>query len=328
MNNNRYQWVDVAKGIGIILVVYGHTMRGLNNASLIDANIFWVSDTLLYSFHMPLFFLLSGLFFKKSIQKRGSGGIFIEKCKTILYPYMVWSLLQTMIEIVLSRYTNGHQELSSIYTCLFIPRAQFWFLFALFFINIINLLLYNHLHNKWLIVSFIIGALYYLFPLINLSVFSRTFQYLIFFNIGILISDIFLTGHLLRELSKWKFFILSILLFIISQYFYITKFLSKPIFSLIPALIGTLLVILIAWNFCKSRFLSKLFIPIGLCSMEIYLLHILVTAGIRISLNNIFNIHNSMIHITLGTLCGVLIPFIIVRLFKGQKWFHTLIRLP
>ncbi|WP_070155511.1 acyltransferase family protein [Sphingobium phenoxybenzoativorans] len=48
----RYEWVDVARGIGIVAVVIGHVWsRGLPH-------------TLTYSFHMPLFFLLSGYLFR------------------------------------------------------------------------------------------------------------------------------------------------------------------------------------------------------------------------------------------------------------------------
>lgn len=48
----RFEWVDVARGIGIIAVVIGHVWsRGLPH-------------TLTYSFHMPLFFLLSGYLFR------------------------------------------------------------------------------------------------------------------------------------------------------------------------------------------------------------------------------------------------------------------------
>ena len=45
---NREHWIDALKGIGIILVVIGHVSLGNNLVK-------WI-----YSFHMPLFFALSG----------------------------------------------------------------------------------------------------------------------------------------------------------------------------------------------------------------------------------------------------------------------------
>ncbi|WP_043367549.1 acyltransferase family protein, partial [Cupriavidus sp. WS] len=61
---SRDVWVDNAKGIGIILVVYGHVARGLHSAGIwSDATSFSFLDSAVYSFHMPLFFFLSGLYF-------------------------------------------------------------------------------------------------------------------------------------------------------------------------------------------------------------------------------------------------------------------------
>lgn len=72
MSKSRSESIDIVKGIAIVLVVYGHVLRGLESASIAsDGNFFKLGNKLLYSFHMPLFFILSGLFFKSSIQHYG-----------------------------------------------------------------------------------------------------------------------------------------------------------------------------------------------------------------------------------------------------------------
>ncbi|MCR6652537.1 MAG: acyltransferase family protein [Cellvibrionaceae bacterium] len=56
---NRSYWLDYAKAIGIILVVYGHIARGLFQAGLFpQQEIYQYLDSIIYSFHMPLFFFL------------------------------------------------------------------------------------------------------------------------------------------------------------------------------------------------------------------------------------------------------------------------------
>ncbi|HEM4571297.1 TPA: acyltransferase family protein [Streptococcus suis] len=60
--NTRIQWIDNLKGIGILLVVLGHTSFPFKNY------IFWI--------HMPLFFVLTGIiiiefFWKNMSQKIG-----------------------------------------------------------------------------------------------------------------------------------------------------------------------------------------------------------------------------------------------------------------
>jgi fucose 4-O-acetylase-like acetyltransferase len=66
MTDSRNIWVDYAKAIGIILVVYGHVARGIFNAGLvIDQALYELVDHVIYSFHMPLFFFCRGFFLYK-----------------------------------------------------------------------------------------------------------------------------------------------------------------------------------------------------------------------------------------------------------------------
>ena len=64
-NKPRHDWVDVVRGLGIVLVFYGHYLqRGIDshNASAVEQFRF------IYSFHMPMFFIMSGFFFRPSLQ--------------------------------------------------------------------------------------------------------------------------------------------------------------------------------------------------------------------------------------------------------------------
>ena len=54
--NKNIDWVNNAKGLGIILVVFGHVWRGINAKGLLNNTTFLFIDDLVYSFHMPLFF--------------------------------------------------------------------------------------------------------------------------------------------------------------------------------------------------------------------------------------------------------------------------------
>ena len=58
MNAKRVTWIDCAKGIGILLVILSHTVSGGILGALVRA--------LLFSFSMPLFFLLSGITYRYS----------------------------------------------------------------------------------------------------------------------------------------------------------------------------------------------------------------------------------------------------------------------
>lgn len=50
----RLDHIDACKGIGILLVILGHT------------NVPSIVHTIIYSFHMPLFFIISGYLFSEA----------------------------------------------------------------------------------------------------------------------------------------------------------------------------------------------------------------------------------------------------------------------
>ena len=62
--SERIAWLDFAKGVGIFLVVVGHAVGGIDVAGVPDeAGLLQALDQTIYAFHMPLFFLLSGVTF-------------------------------------------------------------------------------------------------------------------------------------------------------------------------------------------------------------------------------------------------------------------------
>jgi fucose 4-O-acetylase-like acetyltransferase len=54
--------VNIVKGIAIILVVYGHTAQGMVHRGWWASSGAAFSHTFIYSFHMPAFFFVAGLF--------------------------------------------------------------------------------------------------------------------------------------------------------------------------------------------------------------------------------------------------------------------------
>lgn len=71
---NRDQSLDIMKGIGILLVVFAHVFH---------------HGGIIYQFHMPLFFILSGA----AMAYSSSGYSFKKKFKTLLVPYFVFSFI-------------------------------------------------------------------------------------------------------------------------------------------------------------------------------------------------------------------------------------------
>lgn len=243
--NNRTNWVDYAKAIGIILVVYGHVARGINNAGMeLSPEFFKFSDSIVYSFHMPLFFFLSGLFFYNSLSKSGGVGLTLRKVDSIVYPYLIWSLLQGTIEATLSNYTNGNVTFSEILT-IWEPRAQFWFLYALFFVFIASAIISYFLPERFVGLVFIIAIILYLNTSLTYGV--KPFLYiannLVFFVFGML----FTKKNIKTHLSSNRALMILFAAFVCLQYFfhfYLGKLYTYVgIESLLVALVSILFIV-------------------------------------------------------------------------------------
>ena len=68
--NKRIKFIDMAKGTAILLVVIGHVLRGFVAAKMYTEyiNVFNYIDFAIYSFHMPLFFIISGILYGKKVK--------------------------------------------------------------------------------------------------------------------------------------------------------------------------------------------------------------------------------------------------------------------
>ncbi len=319
---NRTNWVDYAKAIGIILVVYGHVARGLYQANFdFPPETFKLIDSIIYSFHMPLFFFLSGLFFYNSFSKRGGKNLIFSKIDTIFYPYMVWSLFQGTIEVSLSSYTNASASLSEVLSFLWQPRAQFWFLFCLFFIFIYTTLIYSVLPKRHTPIIFLVSGLLFLLPSLPNTLFSGSY---VTNNIVYFIFGIFFSSHIKEKIfSTNKSLILLALLFILSQacFHFFEHSLSLPyksISALLLAFISILFIVALSISLAKNVY-SEFFILIGTSSMAIYLMHVLAGSGSRIVLRNVFNIESVYIHLLIGMLTGILVPIFTLLLIKKYQ---------
>lgn len=75
----RIEYIDIAKGIGIILVVAGHLLDKESELC-----------KFIYGFHMPLFFVLSGLLFKENKTFSNFKSIIVQQKKLIIQ-YCIYS---------------------------------------------------------------------------------------------------------------------------------------------------------------------------------------------------------------------------------------------
>lgn len=132
--SGRLDYIDIAKGLGMLTIIWGHIcLSGLSHA-------------IVYAFHIPLFFFLSGLVFAP--QKYVSFGVFLKKrLKGLLIPYVVYSVLTWIVWACYSYLT--HAQVNSYWMPLLqtliaqgsegylVHNVPLWFVMCLFLVQVI-----------------------------------------------------------------------------------------------------------------------------------------------------------------------------------------------
>lgn len=118
LSRNRIEWADIAKGIGIILVVMGH--------SGLPKMLQWP----IFSFHMPLFFFISGFLF--NAQEKYSFHVFLKKrFKSLIVPYVSFSVITILIMWSMS------PTVTNFYSLCVEAFVRGWQGFALWFLPVL-----------------------------------------------------------------------------------------------------------------------------------------------------------------------------------------------
>jgi fucose 4-O-acetylase-like acetyltransferase len=317
-NKPRLDWVDYAKGIAIVLVVYRHILIGIQRSG-IEVSV-WLrnANEIVYSFRMPLFFILSGVFIAKTIRKH-PGFVFVSlKSRTILYPYFIWGIIQITVQIVLSRYTNAQRGLMDYAYLIINPRAidQLWYLLALFNCSVLFYLLYSSLKIGNIALSIAALALYGCSVFVqDYSLFHDLLYYFIFMVIGYLLYELFLWDEYNRYLkSSWV--LMGMLPFFVGTQWYWLYHQDMNIFIFaVIALLGSFFVFSIAFILAERNWLQN-FKLIGRHSLQIYLMHLLVVSMVRIVMTRFLHIEDAIPILLTGWALGIYVPILIYSVLK------------
>ena len=328
----RDESLDIAKGIGIILVVLGHCLDGLIISGYFPATVLWPRLTLwtIYIFHMPLFFVVSGHL--ASGKHRPVGSTLARLLSTIVYPYFLWSILEGLTLIYLSRFTNSHLPISSLYKILWIPLIPYWFLYALFICHV-GYLAIRKLSHRWQLIVAIavfVAPLFFMETIgrLQLMIVQETVRGFLYFVLGVI------SVQQVKQLGTWAAATASVLFAVLAVALYQSQVggITGTI-AVVPVAIAGITATL-AWSRVLAEqdgpFIRKLTTTLaflGRYSMSIYVMHIFFTAGVRIALKRLTSRPTALvtiIEIGAATVAGILLPLGInwlVSKFDLDKWF-------
>jgi fucose 4-O-acetylase-like acetyltransferase len=332
LSGTRYKWVDYLKGIAVLLVVYRHVLIGIERTGLTVPSALEQANMIFYSFRMPLFFILSGLFIAVSFEKRGFKQLIKIKTETLLLPYLIWVFIQVTLQIVFSSYTNSSRTIIDYTYIFYQPRNldQFWYLPALFNVTIIYLLLKRFLSFTPFLHLFA-GIIFYFTSIFfnSISMISDWMEFYLFFALGDLIKDFLLKKQYEKKFSSPLLLAATLPFFIVAQLYYLkqteiyflTTWSGKLQFIFI-SLLGCFTMFLTAQLLQRINLLSFLRI-IGYHSLYIYVMHVLVSAPVRIFLMKVLHVHQPLVLLMSGIFISIIMCIAFYNFFikNNRLWF-------
>jgi len=196
---NRIGYIDMSKGLAIILVIIGHSSFVPNNAKL-----------LLYSFHIPLFFFLSG--FTLNVRKYETfSGYCLNKVKSLVIPFFLLNSFVFLFQlfVMYPDQVLSFDILHFIKQLLISDRLhiyfQLWFLNVMFLAHVFSYFILKRRWNlsQWVIIILSLLVLVYL----GQKVYER--EYYLIWNIDLVpVALIFIllgvwTKNNLHQLEKY-----------------------------------------------------------------------------------------------------------------------------
>lgn len=278
---------DVAKGLGIICVVYGHSGIGLGYY-------------MIYMFHMPLFFFISGCCLHKQRTMRES---LAKKTRSLLKPYLVFFFICAFIDFcieTLKILTNGGDfDLLNILKIFNIlnPNPEgdtstgpLWFMICLFEVTLLFQLLLK-LKQKYMPILISIGL-----SIVGYLLSQKGIRLVLYIDSTLSVTLFYCLGYYLKPFARnfiGRFSFLGIMVYSVALYLlylidfrmlhlsvnklYCNQIMENYYCFIISASIGILFVFFWAGVFTTVRALQPLQLvlqELGKLSLFIFALHI------------------------------------------------------
>lgn len=324
----RIEWIDIAKGVGIALVSFGHLSNGEGENVWLPA----LGDLIaaIYLFHMPLFYFLGGITFS---MRGGWRSFVIRKIRTLLVPYYFFSLyfLAKPFAVLLIpslsetfHVTQSYDVLHQFYDVL-INGNGLWFLMA-FFIGelIMYYIIKSTKQNRKAI--FIIGfalIIFYRFIVNTIPDFQLPFQVINGINVAGFMCLGYVSRSQIEQVTRNKgltLALVTLLMYAISTFLYINCFIPlclRQVVSVLAALSGSQATIF----FCITLHHNSTLAKIGKNSVVYYALNAITLNVLKLIVFKLLSIDISLCPAILQLIIGILIMIASLILLSIENIF-------
>ncbi len=298
----RDAFADRLKGYACFLVVFGHVIMGIRNAGIDIPGLFYVLENYIWSFHVALFLFLSGYVYKITggFESKKTRLNFIKhKFINLGVPYVIFSVVYILINAFIGG-ANTQSSYMDVFMIWKTPVAQYWYLYALFFLFCIWTVLSGAMKN-WQITVFVV-VVTYIAPILDISFGSLEFVAYSALAFGL---GTFINLADLKNVNVFYKLLVIVAHIIIGGAFSYFEIIDKVIIKEVMIILGIYASILLISIVQELKIVSMFLDFMNRYSFQTYLLHTIFTAGIRIVLVEL-GVTNWIIHILAGCVFGIM----------------------
>ena len=210
MGKQRVEYIDYLRGLCVIWVVWFHTTH---------------PNFVNYPFRIPLFFFVSGIFFKTYPWRY----FWRKKVNQLVIPFLFFYIIYYLF-FILSNAVSNHDftsisyssfwELFGLYTTneTFVVNPPLWFICALVDLQLLLYFFAKNIKNRWALIGFAIllslSGLWYIQKMPTPFMFGRSLKFFIYYVLGYTLGKP-LIAYLEKNTKRSICILLTIVMFII-----------------------------------------------------------------------------------------------------------------
>ena len=319
----KRQDIDILYSAGAILAVFGHSHS--NDWASFDGTLFYHIIVFIYTFHMPLFFVIAGilLYNSKSINVKSFGEFIKEKAFKLLTPYVILSAVFLIPKGYIEHGGFEFLDFEFVVRSFLVPRqntwGHFWFLPTLFICYVILggvkklTTSFDKKSFQWLAVLLGIVSVYFWLSPINTDWFALkdVTENLFYMVLGVFLA--FVEKSSAINFNKYLKAIISVVLVAVSIALYVFNYTYK--IKLIISILMVLALILFAKTIGSA--LQK---PFDFVSKNVFTIYIYswIFQSFTMILLERFNV-KLVIMAPIMFVVGIVLPLAIALLYKRYK---------
>lgn len=272
--NSRIAWIDIAKGFTILTVIWGHTLP-----------VNTLARNTIFSFHMPLFFILSGFTMKPAKNFSDFLRQTEKDAKRLLMPTVLFVILRDVFSAALFGATSmglGQEIAFELFHANGAPLIEggammgaLWFLVALFIAKLILRLCSLLFRDDFALAGFLFGFA-------GMEISARQIQMPLSLDTALVCTMFVAGGALARQhlqtLEKYRTPVFILSAFFLYHQLSNGRFIELAVhqytlLTIAEGFLASFLVCVLCQALSSNRRITKVFCLIGVSTMPVFLTH-------------------------------------------------------